>query len=149
MEKFEEKILIEIGNGTVRAEVRNLDGGVGELAHYNCGDIRDIEAVVKNAVERVMAAYKKHKAAIKVGDIVRIINNGKAYTTHHAWFEKNAPDLAVYYSFNKKPQNGVCGVVKRLVEEGDRTLYAVEVMDGTCGENSLYLVSNYGIQKVR
>lgn len=150
MEKFEDQILIKIANGMVTAELcaRNEKTFV-EVMRYDCGDIRNIEAVAKAAVGRVLAEYKAAINKIEVGDTVRIIDNGKSYTTYHAWFERHAPELAVYYSYNFLPANGACGVVKKLVNDGFTTIYAIEVTEGALNGKSLYLVNDRGIQKVR
>lgn len=90
---------------------------------------------------------KPEVTEIKVGDAVRIIRNGCAYTSYIDWIHDNVINFrnAVMYDYNVTPRNGMyCTVVKKGKHplEGNM-LYYVKTDNDKC-----YLMGEDGIEKV-
>ena len=84
--------------------------------------------------------------AIKIGDKVKIVDNGKSYTTYADWFDKHAPKYASRFAYGDTPENGTTGNVVAIAphEYGGKTLYAIS----TGYFNAVYLVGEKGIERV-
>ena len=87
-----------------------------------------------------------------VGDIVRVINNGKSYTTHIDFFIDSEIDkrLLGRYSYMMAPKNGT---EYRIVAIGnvrpDEIDYVIEELYSSEDYGSVYLIEKSGVEKVR
>ena len=100
--------------------------------------------VVINGVEYVPV----NNADIKVGDLVKVVDSGKIYSTYHSWpdWKKVPVEYAVRYSFGQSLCDGKRGVVRYIGthEFGDVDLALIETIDGT---KQCYLIALKGIVK--
>lgn len=84
---------------------------------------------------------------IKVGDIVKIVDTGKMYTTNSEWVKDHVPELAVYYAYGDDGgyNDGVkelnCEYVVRFID-GDKVYVQQNTTIGKC-----YLVDVDGLKK--
>lgn len=89
------------------------------------------------------------KGEIKVGNVVRITDAGKSYSSYHSWYGwKRAPlEYAIRYQFEgKSPDKGKIYIVRYIGEHeyGIISLAIIEnVVDRRC-----YLIDVDGIEKI-
>lgn len=87
----------------------------------------------------------ENDSTINVGDKVKIIDGGKAYTTYTEWVMQNCPEKAVYYRYNVYEANGIVGTVIKIAPHmiTDIPLCYVETESNAC-----YLIGIEGLEKV-
>ena len=131
----------------ITTDGKEISAALSEGDEVICGIMAkrssDFLTDAKLALDRLIREKKNKKHEIKVGDIVKVINNGRSYTTYGGWFKRNAPDLALYYSYNHEPNNGAYGEVVKIGEG----ICAISVR-GAYDIKSIYLINEKGIKKV-
>lgn len=133
-----------------------VDKSAGKEAVAKCNpeDEFDFNVGAKIAFERLVGGDKKEDkkedSAIKVGDIVRISNPGKMYTTNYIWVRDNITDktlIAKYAygrSFYRNPDGGEAGPFKVLViRDGKAYIQKTSLYGGAC-----FLVGIDGLEKI-
>ena len=114
----------------------------------------DFKTEAKIAFDRVfekVKADKKEDGVIKVGDIVKVVNEGYLYSAYYSWFDKYAPELASRYAYN--------GEIKKLSAEYEvlavhehgwqkTTVCAIqEKTDDSLVHPPIYLIGTAGLRK--
>lgn len=85
---------------------------------------------------------------INVGDYVKVVNNGRRYSTYTEWVTKNTPEYAAYYAYNNSTPLSdeflkVVAKAPHSLEEKDKTLFLIKnEADGAC-----YLFAEEGLRK--
>ena len=94
-----------------------------------------------------MIAKKQEKdKEIKVGDEVKVVNNGKTYTTYASWLCDHCDfGIVKRYAYHVTPEYGTTGRVVAVGEHGkiDKTLVAFYTNDGC-----VFLIEDKGLKKV-
>lgn len=92
--------------------------------------------------------FEELNTPIKIGDIVKIIDNEHAYTEYKTWIGEylQFKDI-VKFQYSKMPKNGLCGEVIAIdshLQIPERVLVAIKTND-----NKVYLLDIEGVKKVR
>ena len=89
----------------------------------------------------------------KVGDIVKVTDCGKRYTTYHEWFEENGVDvdIAARYAFQDNKGISQCYDYKVIAvgphrDNANVQLCAIEIFDSLF-PSKVYLVESTGLEK--
>lgn len=128
--------------------------GQGAVAKCNPEDKFDFNVGAKIAFERLVGGDKKEDkkddSAIRVGDIVRISNPGKMYTTNCPWVCAHVKDkeLIARYAygrnFYRNPDGGEKGpFIVKVIYDGDAYIQRNAILDKSC-----YLVKVDGLEKI-
>lgn len=152
---LEGKYTLTIQENQVTVEQNEFNG----TAKCDPADSFDLGEGVKIAMGRLLEAKDKAKKeakakAIKVGDLVKVVNSGKAYTTYCDWLLNNKVKLEYLcrYRYNTNPYNGLIGKVLYVApwkpETKIDTVTLVLIQDLTVSKNC-YLISVNGIEKVK
>ena len=115
-------------------------------SHCHPDDAFDIKTGFEIAMDRCI----KNRNEIRVGDTVKIVNNGGSYTTFTNWVVKNVDDkcLIAKYAYNKLPENGaqcIVEIVDKTISFGKETnvAYIRDVVTDEC-----YLINIKSLEKV-
>lgn len=86
----------------------------------------------------------------KIGDIVRIKDSGKTFTTYDDWFNNYEPFLGLRYAYCKTPTEGTIGIVVAIHSHMDMpcNLVAIENINNSYGYNEIYLVDERGLEYI-
>lgn len=132
------------------------DDGVPTKSHATCHkhDQFDIGEGAKVALDRLKDKKAEADAAIKVGDTVKVINGGSAYSTIKNF---GNPEFAARYRYGVTPYDGAIGKVIGWFDE-EKTMAIVEERVGKQLGNSrfdtlrccggIYVVGLTGLVKV-
>ena len=80
----------------------------------------------------------------KIGDKVKITNNGKCYTTYRAWVVENAPRYLPRYTMGKNVKNGTKGRVISVYEHGYFENVILCCVKTWCG--GIFLIEETGLE---
>lgn len=121
------------------------------VAKCSPDDEFSLEIGAKLALERLFEAEEPKKAVpkYKVGDIVKVVNDGKSYTTYDSWFEENNQlKIAARYVYGNSIENGemvrILAIGKHRWDE-NKTICAVESIDTAF--KRVYLIGIDGLKK--
>lgn len=108
------------------------------------------EEGVRDNLEDILKTIHERFTSFKVGDRVRVVNPGRAYSTYSAWFEENqiAVSIAARYAYNQEVKENTVGTIKFIGKhkmEKDKTLYLIEVDQNWIGK-PFYLVEASGLK---
>lgn len=111
--------------------------GVNWHIKEHFGYIRDCDFIPYTAEEE--------KPKIKVGDRVKVVATGALYTTYDKWFEKNAPELAVYYQYGCPIDVEAEYIVKKIAPHCffNNKCCAIQNIKN----NAVYLIGEQGIAR--
>lgn len=126
------------------------------VAKCNPEDKFDLETGAKLALERLFEKEESKKEGLAditngqlvSGDIVKVVNTGKSYSTYYSWFEENNQlKIAARYVYGHSIANGE--IVKILAIGKHRwdiskTICAVE----NSHTDAVYLIDAEGLKKV-
>lgn len=137
----------ETGASSVLVEVDNNIGG-----HSGGGKGKDNHCWwIMNSSEYLELVDNKDAKEINVGDRVKVIDTGRAYSSYAEWVTKNAPEFAVYYVYTlyyadiyKKLRTSTFTVVAKAphMDFADRMLYLVQDEFARC-----FLFGEEGLKK--
>lgn len=146
-------------NGSVKSfdscDVRTTDYYDGDYVIYNCKNSTHLinsskwlareDAYDGLRQNSFMCRNRNHRTEIQVGDIVKVVDCGKCYTTYAHWFEVNdvPRELCVRFMFGKSMKEGTTGTVQFIAphEHFDTTLCLIKNDIGDC-----YLISESGLE---
>lgn len=108
------------------------------------------EEEVRDNLEDILKTIHERFTSFKVGDRVRVVNPGHAYSTYSDWFEENqiAVSIAARYAYNQEVKENTVGTVKFIGKhkmDKDKTLYLIEVDQNWIGK-PFYLVEASGLK---
>ena len=114
--------------------------GVNWRIKEHGGYIRDCDFIPYTAEEEKPLKFK-------IGDTVKVVNNGEGYTTYTEWFEKYSPDLLGEFVYGKKIPNGTKCVIEKINRHvwWSEKLYAVRPLGEY--EAGIYLIGEDGIAR--
>lgn len=129
--------------------VDNKDGTTVE-AKCHPDDNFDIGTGIDEAFKKLNEKRKADEEAckaIKVGDMVEVVNNGQTYSTYTDWCYKNLPfNLVKQYAYGITPYTGTVGkvmcIAPHLVSKNSKV---VAIQDN---KNCIYLIGEHGLKKV-
>lgn len=94
------------------------------IAKCSPEDTFDLYTGAKLALDRLFDKENQEKNTQKInykswiGKKVRVIDNGKTYSTYVDWVKEHAPEYIGEYSYNHSPKNGAVGKVIAVDIEG-------------------------------
>lgn len=124
-----------------------LNKTTGEKATAKChpDDEYDFTTGAKLAFDRLVESTDKE---IKTGDIVRIVNRGKLYTTSPQYVKELCPDEAVRYSYgNRLPDQDLEKLRLRVLAVNDSLVY-MQAENYQPYDRPCFLISKSGVEKV-
>lgn len=140
-------VIRETGDGSVLVEFDNNIGG-----HSGGGKGKDNHCWwVMNSSEYLELVDNKDDKEINVGDRVKVIDAGRAYSSYAEWVTKNSPEFAVYYVYTlyyadiyKNLGTSTFTVVAKAphTDFADRMLYLVQDEFARC-----FLFGEEGLKK--
>lgn len=140
------KIVITTDGKTTLARMFN-EKNVLKSAEARCNtkDTFDFEVGAKLAMARLTEDPEK----IKVGDAVKVVDSGCAYSGYIGWFKgRDHEDLLPYYQYGNRVKYGTSGVVVAAGDhlKGPDEDYLCAIQDGSY---KVYLISAKGVEKCR
>lgn len=129
--------------------VDNKDGTTVE-AKCHPDDNFDIGTGIDEAFKKLnekRKADEEARKAIKVGDMVKVVDNGQSYTTYTNWCYQNLPfNLVKQYAYHVTPYMGTLGKVVCIAPHLDNN--GVKVVAIQDNKNRIYLIKESGLKKV-
>lgn len=133
-----------------KMKMEKLDDGIKVRATCNKTDDWNMVDGINICLERVKAKQDAAKE-IKVGDKVKVIDNGESYSAYADWVVANVAsrEAAVRFCYGGYIGNGAIGTVLRIAPHGklDRTLAYIQI-DDNIGEKKCYLMDIAGLKKI-
>lgn len=130
-------------------KMTKVDGGIKARATCNKTDDWNLADGINTCLGRIQA--KKANDVIKVGDRVKIVDNGKQYTSYADWVANNIKSRAdvARFCYGCDIPNGTVGTVVCIAPHGviGETLAYVKTMNEEFGY-CCYLMNVKGLKKI-
>lgn len=129
-----------------------VDDKDGNTVESKChpDDNFDIGIGIKEAFKKLnekRKADEEARKAIKVGDMVVVVDNGQSYSTYTDWCYKNLPfNLVKQYAYSVTPYTDTVGKVVCIApHSANNSTKVVAIQDN---KNRIYLMKESGLQRV-
>lgn len=147
---FSKECIILYRNGDKVIGAHKIDGKIITRAEAKCHPIDKFDfsigaTIAFNRLFEIEGQNHEDDNQIKIGDQVKIIKQGKSYTTYTAWLENYEPSLSAYYVYGVIPPNGTCGTVRAIhMHDNEKdVVYAIQT-----NRKEIFLVNQTGIEKI-
>ena len=134
--------------------VDNVDGTTVESKCHHDDDfdigigIKEVFKKLNEKREELRKQKEEEEKEIKVGDWVKVVDNGQSYTTYPEWLYNRVEFKFVkYYHYGYCPINGSVGKVIAIGQhenQSDRIIMAIHANNGY-----VYIVNQKGLKKVK
>lgn len=127
-------------------KLKNLETKTEVEARCHPEDNFDIACGIQESFRKLNQAEQEKLTKIKVGDFVKIVDNGVTYTTFDTWIYKNLdfPNV-VLYDFEVVPSTGTIG---RVIAKNEHGLIDTQLLAIKTKENKVYLIEEDAVEKV-
>ena len=145
----EKEVFVAYRNGQEVIGLHKINGEVVKQTTAKChpDDKFDFMVGAKLTMERMKEEDQSVDEEIKVGDTVKVTDNGESYSTYYTWFVENKlTDIGLRYAYNSEVKNGTIGSVLAIhphIHNPYCNLYAIEDRNRT-----VYVINRRGIQKI-
>lgn len=105
----------------------------------------DAEAFEREYIDETKAETTT-ESELKVGDLVKVKDDGEHYPDYRQWLTRNAPQLEKYFAKDDDLKNGDWGVIRAIAPHGDRInrmLCALELP-----KNKVFIIGAKGLEKL-